>query len=351
METETLSTLGEIALDGGLMFLLMIGSFAPAILLTFIVYQVDLNREPLSRVALAFVIGVISPLITLELSNYTMALPTLTDHHPFVRALLSAAIPEELGRLALLGYLCHSWRAVDEPFDCVVYASAIWLGFSAIETSLYASIGVESNFQAILIMSSRASLCAIGHLSYGIIIASYLAVALYANRGFWPWILRGLMISIFLHTLYDGLLFSLQDFGGSWKLGAAIVADGLTMILALLFLMKLSKIQQISHDVGGDHEKQARLIARHAPDRELTLNELLGHFGLKGLLKVCLVLFLTSVFVMTILLFLSTWEFPYLAIVLIVGTTCNATWKSILKDTRRLHHNLPQIELPPKHIS
>ena len=74
------------------MFLLIIGSFVPAILLTYIVYQADLHREPLSRVALAFLIGVISPLVTLEIANYTMAVPELIEHHPYIRAFLAAAL-------------------------------------------------------------------------------------------------------------------------------------------------------------------------------------------------------------------------------------------------------------------
>ena len=224
----------------------------------------------------------------------------------------------------------------------MVYASAIWLGFSAIETSLYASAGIESNGQAILIMSSRAALCAIGHLSYGIIIGSYLAVALYARRGFWKWILRGLAISIALHTLYDGLLFSLQEFGGAWKLFAAIIADGLTMVLALLFLMKLNKIQRLSSFEGEHATQQARLLARHAPDQELSVIELLEHFGLRGLFKVTFVLFSTSLCVSSILLLINTWDFIYLAITPCAALTSRWAWSSVISDTRKLHQKLTQ---------
>ena len=47
-------------------------------------------------------------------------------------ALLGAGVPEELGRFLLL--LICKWNEVDEPFDCVVYAGAIWAGFAAVET-------------------------------------------------------------------------------------------------------------------------------------------------------------------------------------------------------------------------
>ena len=91
----------------------------PSLLLAYLVYRVDRFREPFWKFQLAFGIGLLSPLWTLQLAGITTLGGALDG--PLMGALFAAALPEELGRAMILVWLCRLWRDVDEPFDCVVY--------------------------------------------------------------------------------------------------------------------------------------------------------------------------------------------------------------------------------------
>ena len=287
------------------MGIVLFGSFVPALLLTYWIYTIDLHKEPFAHVLGAFLIGVLSPLLTLQIAHYTMFFPELVEYHPFLKAFLAAGLPEEVGRFLLLGLICTHWKSINEPFDCIVYAAAIWTGFSAIETVMYASETINNDYVAILVMSVRAALCTLGHLSYGIIAGTYLGIALFAKLGFWPFIFRGLAISISLHTLYDGILFSAVEFGGPWKLIAAIIADAFTMILAMLFILKLRVIQAISSFEGELSSEQGQLLSRHLPDQDYGLFKIIDHFGYKGFGQILLSLVMGSLCISCLLYSLS----------------------------------------------
>ena len=309
--------------------ILFLGSFVPALMICYFVYELDDHKEPLKYVIAAFLIGVLSPLITLQLTFALDGYENLAEN-PIYKAFFLAAIPEEVGRFLLLGLICHTWKVVNEPFDCVVYAAAIWSGFSAIETSLYAINEVMQGSQPAFLLAARASLCTLGHVSYGVIVGAYLGIAMYANQGFWKWVLRGLMIAIMLHAIYDGILFSaaMTDAGVMYTL-IAVAADALTILLALFFMIRMDRIQKLSSYEGEHAEEEARLLMRHRPDETLGLFGLISGFGLGGFILVMISMFLTSLSTL-LMLHLANFNVVSFAFFSLSALGAWATWKKIV---------------------
>ena len=59
----------------------------------------------------------------------------------------------------------------------------------------------------------RSTLCTLAHISWGLIIGSYVAIAKFTKANTLYWIGRGLLIAIGLHFLYDGFLMSIKSDG------------------------------------------------------------------------------------------------------------------------------------------
>lgn len=316
--------------------ILLIGSFLPAFLILYFIYDLDDHTEPLKRVIQAFLLGVLSPILTLQLST-VFDFNGFLSGNPVYTSIFLAAIPEEVGRFLLLFIICKNWSEVDEPFDCVVYAAAIWAGFSAVETSLYAINEASEGGDAIHLMGIRASLCTLGHVSYGVIVGAYTGIALFAQRGVWPWILRGLTIAIFLHALYDAILLSQPKDGAPlWGALFAVIADGLTIVLALLFLFRMDRLQKISSFEGEQAQQEAMLLIRHRPDNSIGLWGLISGIGFVGLF----LLLVAMVTLSNTFIYLCQTVITFNPIMALLTVICGAislkTWKSVLKRVATL---------------
>ena len=288
--------------------ILAIGSFIPSMILVHQIYLLDRFREPLSKVAFAFIIGVFSPLITLLITG---ELNSIVSHliegdltmvnHPWLYSAFLAAIPEEVGRLILLLIICKVWKEIDEPFDCVVYGAAIWGGFAGIENVLYVS---QVNAEAGFTLSLRAVLCSTGHTAWGVIAGGHVGIALFgADQRFsskFLWIAKGIAITSFLHFLYDGFLFSLQSDPTSqlWlifgRFGGAIFIDLCTLLICASFIYRMWFIQRrIGGQFEGEYEnEQSRIMANIDPSTPSDFLSSLKKIGLMGLGQLFLLLFL-----------------------------------------------------------
>lgn len=273
--------------------LVFVGAVLPSFLLAWMVYKADRYQEPEGKFIAAFLIGMASPLVTLMISGPLAGGLNATDA-PWLTAFLGAAIPEELGRFLLLLLICKKWKDVDEPFDCIVYAAAIWGGFAGTENILYAMGASQEGVDVDVILSLRAALCSVGHTAWGVIVGAYVGMALFGQSNRLAWALQGLVISIVLHGLYDALLFSMQGGAGSHYLFGALAVDALTAVLALLIIRRMGRIQAFSEGEGRSVIAQVRLMRHYRPDRPGMLGARAEGLGLLGLFQVLMVLFFAA---------------------------------------------------------
>ena len=215
---------------------------------------------------------------------------------------------------------------MDEPFDCVVYAAAIWAGFAAVENVLYAAQDLSQGGTALPLIAMRAALCSTGHTAWGVIVGAYVGMAMFGQGNRVAWALQGLGIAIALHTFYDGLLFTLDEGASIQNLFWALAVDGVTLVLAVLIVRRMSRIQRFSQAEGQDLMLQVRLMRRYRPDRSQGMEQMAKGLGVLGLVQILLFLFFASTTYFSAMLVASS-EWVGVPAGLVTGGLAFATWR------------------------
>lgn len=176
----------------------------PGLLICWAVYRADkYEREPVWSLVLCFGLGaaVTQPAIMLEQKLIPMVGeierdPVLT----FLMAFGAISPVEEVIKWLTLIFGAFLWRFFNEPFDGIVYAVMISMGFATVENFCYIDIfGQET---AIL----RAFTAIPAHLVFAIPIGYYAGLAKFSPNERLHLLLRGLLVSILLHGAYDFLV-------------------------------------------------------------------------------------------------------------------------------------------------
>lgn len=182
--------------------LLAVSALVPSALLMWFFHARDLFREPPRVLWATFGLGVLTiPGVLLVVLPVSAVLGMDEVRDPFlwatVQAFGSAAIPEELFKLAVvLGYAARH-DAFDEPMDGIVYGVAASLGFATLENVLYVAGGGIGT--AIL----RALTAVPGHAFWGVLMGYFVAQAKFrpAERG--RLLAGAVLVPIVLHGVYD----------------------------------------------------------------------------------------------------------------------------------------------------
>ncbi|WEK55664.1 MAG: glutamic-type intramembrane protease PrsW [Candidatus Cohnella colombiensis] len=137
-------------------------SIAPGIALLAYFYLKDrYDTEPLPMVLKMFLIGV---LIVLPIIIVQRGMIVLFGDSPFVSAFISSAMVEEFFKWFVLYHLIYNHTEFDEPYDGIVYAVAVSLGFATLENVLYAFMQ-PATFGTLM---ARALLPVSGHALFGV---------------------------------------------------------------------------------------------------------------------------------------------------------------------------------------
>lgn len=183
-----------------ILFLLAV---SPPILLLYYVYSKDLyEKEPRSLIIRSFFFGIISvfPILILEIIFDSFEYQSLLMY-----ILISVALVEEGIKFLILRYYAYSKPDFNEPYDGIVYAVAISLGFATIENITYVFVyspGSEFSI-AILRMFSAIPL----HAACGVLMGYYVGLAKFDSTNEVKNLFIGLLLAIILHGIYNYFLF------------------------------------------------------------------------------------------------------------------------------------------------
>lgn len=136
---------GALLKIGTMIFLVIILACLPVAILGWWIYRKDsVKPEPLSQLFTAFFYGVGSTFVSMFLSvplTLMLGINSIDQMNSLGDAvsvsLLSAAIPEEIGKLTMLWLFLRKNRYYDEYLDGIVYAACVGLGFAGAENILY----------------------------------------------------------------------------------------------------------------------------------------------------------------------------------------------------------------------
>ncbi len=185
---------------------LLLLAVAPVMVIILYIYFKDkFEKEPIKFLFKNFMLGATaSVLITAILSGILINLIPLTDSksiiQQFVQAFVVVALVEEFAKFIIVKYYAQNNKEFNEPFDGIVYAVMVSMGFAALENVLYtfqhgAATGVLRAFTAVP-----------AHATFAILMGYFMGKAKFStNKTKLNFI--GLLIATLFHGAYDFFLF------------------------------------------------------------------------------------------------------------------------------------------------
>lgn len=189
-----------------LLFSVLTAAVAPGVSLLAYLYLKDrYDSEPIHMVVRMFFLGV---LIVVPIVVIQRGLSLWWGDNPFVFAFAQSAGVEELVKWFVLFHIIFNHTEFDEPYDGIVYAASISLGFATLENVMYAVFS-PATFGTLLM---RALLPVSGHALFGIMMGYYMGKAKFAiTKRSRNWFLSiSLALPFALHGVYDWIMLTQQ---------------------------------------------------------------------------------------------------------------------------------------------
>ncbi len=212
---------------------LLISSIAPALIILYLIYRHDVDREPIKLLLKCFFGGWLSIIMTLILVSPIngIDLPSGMPKSLF-DAFVTAAIPEELSKWIILYWLVRKAPAFDQYYDGIIYAVFVSMGFALIENIMYVMNGDMST----VIM--RAVMAVPGHMLFAVAMGYYFSMAKFDTpQKAKVHIAMSLAVPMLLHGTYDFLLM----YTGAKSSHSPLLAVGIIILFVIfdIYLWKL----------------------------------------------------------------------------------------------------------------
>lgn len=214
---------------------LLLLALAPGAAIILYIYLKDKHeREPLTLLLVSFMYGALSTLATLAISlPLEMFILTKKEDvvHQFVNAFFKVALVEEFSKFFFVRFILYRNKNFNEPFDGIVYAVMVSMGFATIENIIYvfqygAMTGVLRMFTAVP-----------AHATFGVLMGFFLGKAKFTHRKqFWLSFLALASATLF-HGSYDYFWF-ISYVPGIW-IGALI-----SLVIGFILARKAIRLHQ-----------------------------------------------------------------------------------------------------------
>ncbi|WP_323787651.1 PrsW family intramembrane metalloprotease [Psychroserpens sp.] len=209
---------------------------APILIIIVYIYCKDkYEKEPKGLLLLSFVFGAIVSIIitTILYLGFDIILPLKDDSsvlQQFIKAFFVVALIEEFSKYVIVRYFAQPRFAFNEPFDGIVYAVMVSMGFAATENVFYV---LEGGAQVAVL---RAFTAVPAHATFGILMGYFMGKAKFSNSRI-KLNLYGLALAVLFHGTYDFFLF-IDFIPGIW-IGAFI-----SLIIGIVLSRKAIKKHQ-----------------------------------------------------------------------------------------------------------
>ncbi|MCK0180490.1 PrsW family glutamic-type intramembrane protease [Flavobacteriaceae bacterium S0862] len=185
---------------------LLVATTTPILIVIIYIYIKDKYEKESKRVLLvSFLLGAILSIVitTLLYVFFDLFLP-LPDNYSiwqqFVKAFFVVGLIEEFSKYIMVRYYAQPRKGFNEPFDGIVYAVMVSMGFAAVENLFYV---LQGGIEVALI---RAVTAIPAHATFAILMGYYMGKAKFTNNRV-KWNLIGLSLAVLFHGAYDFFLF------------------------------------------------------------------------------------------------------------------------------------------------
>jgi len=194
-------------------------ALAPGAAIGIYIYLKDKHeREPLGLLMMSFFYGGLSAIVTLIISLSVNFLIETKDAevqadfvNQFVEALFKVALIEEFSKFIFVRFILFYNRNFNEPFDGIVYAVMVSMGFATLENILYVFNSDSGLMTGILRMFTAVP----AHATFGILMGYFLGKAKFSQHKSMFFTLIALITATIFHGSYDYFLF-VGKVEGAW---------------------------------------------------------------------------------------------------------------------------------------
>lgn len=176
-------------------------ALAPGVAIGLYIYLKDKHeREPLGLLLISFLYGVMSTLVTLLISYPLEKFFILKEQDvidQFYNAFFKVALIEEFSKFLFVRFVLYYNKNFNEPFDGIVYAMMVGMGFACLENIIYVfEYGYETG---ILRMFTAVP----AHGTFAILMGYFLGKAKFSHKNGLYYSLLALLVPAFFHGAYD----------------------------------------------------------------------------------------------------------------------------------------------------
>ena len=223
---------------------LLLLAIAPICVVVIYIYVKDkYDKEPKRLLLLSFICGALVSILitTLLYAGFDYVLP-LTNHFGiqelFIKAFFVVGLTEEFSKYIIVRYVSQPRKAFNEPFDGIIYAVMVSMGFAATENVMYV---LNGGYEVAII---RAFSAIPAHAVFAIIMGYFMGKAKFSNH-MARLNLTGLFLAVLFHGAYDFFLF-IDFIPGVW------IGTGISLLIGLF----------LSRQAIGKHLETSKLWMR-----------------------------------------------------------------------------------------
>jgi RsiW-degrading membrane proteinase PrsW (M82 family) len=211
-------------------FELLAIALAPGFAIMLFIYLKDKHeREPLSLLAISFFLGVVSTIITLFISWPLDLFFALEKHDivdEFYAAFFKVALVEEFSKFLFVRFLLYPNKNFNEPFDGIVYAVMVSMGFATLENVIYVyNYGFETGVM-------RMFTAVPAHATFAVMMGYFLGIGKFRHSREFAYSVIALLSATFFHGAYDYFWFIASAKGvwtGVWMGAIVSLVVGLVL--------------------------------------------------------------------------------------------------------------------------
>ena len=227
------------------LFLLALALAPGAVIGLYIYLKDSYEPEPIRLVVLSFFLGFISIIITLAISfpvNWLVAIDEKDLTEQAIHAFLLVALIEEFSKFIFVRWVLYPNKNFNEPFDGIVYAVSVSLGFAGLENILY----VMNSDNGVATGLMRMFTAVPAHATFAVLMGYYLGRAkCEPGKSYLAW--YGLLAATLFHGAYDYFWF-VSFVPGLW-VGAIV-----SLVVGLVLSRKAIKMhQEASPFISSSH--------------------------------------------------------------------------------------------------
>lgn len=213
---------------------LLLLAIAPVFVISVYIFIKDkYEKEPKRLLVYNFLLGAIVSIIITTLLYVIIDIPLPLKNREsvfeqFIKAFFVVGLIEEFSKYIIIRYYSQPHKEYNEPFDGIVYAVMVSMGFAATENVMYV---LQGGLEVAVI---RAFTAVPAHATFAILMGYFMGKAKFSNNRILL-NLTGLFLAVLFHGAYDFFLF-IDFIPGVWM--GAFISLFIGIILATKAIQK-----------------------------------------------------------------------------------------------------------------